>query len=276
MSKDKQIVTKQENPLAVFNADDMADLGSVMSTAIAVDSNMIKHPTLTLTQSLSSQFKAGKAPLGDFYCEMKSKNYGKSPILIPLSVRTTAGYYDKEKESLICSSADSKVNREGVKCVNCPHGEGTYWNNWDAAILKKHNLKKPRCTQAFDYYFLVKEEDGNIDPMPMKYSFRSLSFKAGKSLYNKILMHPNQIPFFNGYILSVEKEPKGNFFIKEGGEKRVALSGDELRLIKDIFLRLNNAIAKGLVKDEYDEAHNAEPSNEENDIEFDNSFPEEM
>jgi len=290
MVKEKQIATTvKQNQVSIFEGSDMGDVASMLSSSMQVSATEISRPTLTLTQSLSKAFKSGNAKTGEFYCDMKSENYGSSPILIPLMVTQNAGYYDKDKEELLCSALGKGrepnmfVNRDGVKCSNCPFGAGTYFGNWDEKTLKAQGLKKPRCQLSYDFFFLIKKEDGTIDPLPMKFSFRSMSYKAGRSLFNKLNTHPRinagdksiPIPFYYGYILGLEKEPRGNYFIKEKSEQRVVLTPEDMATLKPVFMSFMKAVDAGAIDTSFD----AKPSDDDiieqsdNDIEIDNSFP---
>lgn len=274
----KQIQKKESNALSVLNEDMLKELGDISATAISVREDSVRYPKLNLIQALSKPFKAGQAQLKHFYCDMKSKDYGENPTLIPLYIQQSAGWYDKDQEKLVCSSEDTYKNQDGVSCQSCPHGN--YWNDWDGARAK--GLKRPKCSLAFNVYFLVKEEDGTIDGVPMQFSFRVISYKAGQSLLNKIRMHPHGIPCLFGYKLKVETEKQGNFFIKEGGEIKVELTNEDLNIVIPVFKKINEMIRDRKIENSFfdndDEQDSAEVVSKQNEVnqDIDISFPEEM
>ena len=263
MSKENKIEVKKESSVAAFDQSQLAELGSIAAGANNVRPEFQKIPTLSLQNSLSESFKAGKSKIGSFFCEMKEKDYGPNPTVIPLYVSNSAGYYD---DKLICSSKDTITNRDGVKCSSCPHG--VYWNDWAGAKAK--GLTKPECAVAFDYFFLVKEADGTIDGIPMKASFRSQSFGAGKTLAQKIAMHPKRIPCLFGYELSVEKEKKGNWIVAAGGEKRVVLTKEDMDTVIPIYKQLNEMIKANHIHDDHES--DVYVDKETGEV-FDNTFP---
>jgi len=181
-----QMVKKEESGLVALN-DFKAEMGD--TKLVNIRSEILKIPRLKLTQKMSKAAD-GLAVPGEFSCEVRGENYGSEVKIIPIMIRESASYLNKETSELICRTNDLLKSTNGDLCSNCPHEQN--WADWGNG----DDSKVPECKLSIDVICLV-----NDDLIPMELSFRKMSYKAGKSLCNMVYVDKMGVPFGSQYTL---------------------------------------------------------------------------
>lgn len=234
----KQLQHKQESvDLSVLD-----DFRSEFSDAIKVRKELLRIPRLKLVQTSSPAFKQRQAEEGEFFCEQSGELFGKEVTITPLIMSESSSFIAKDG-MLVCFSPDMITNKDGILCKNCPHGE--YWNDWGT----KESPKNPECKASIDVICLV-----NDNLMPHVFSFRKMSHKTGKVLFNMMAHDIKRIPFGSRYTIKSEKEKRENFeyMIVSKAIKKEALAEDEILKIVPIARQMLDYKRKGAIEVEHD------------------------
>lgn len=241
--------TKEETAIAVKEAgalstDLMGELGEMMQSAgplIQVRQSVIKTPRIKLANDMSKARKSKLAEEGDFFCEAKTKNYGKQITIIPIIISESASLMNAEGK-VLCRSADLVRNHHGVMCSTCPEF-GQYWNDWGT----KEAPKVPQCKTSFDVLCIPYGTDEVVEM-----NFRKMNSKAGRELINMIANSKNKVPFASCYTFKSVPGVSGihNYFKISEDVKRSELAEDELRLILPAVKSLLEAKKHGNIERE--------------------------
>lgn len=219
--------------------------------AVVVRKELIRVPKIKLSQSGSPAVKSGLVSAGEFYCDVKSANYGNKIEFTPIHISESASYM--RKDEIICSSRDLIHNRDGILCKNCPHGK--YWGDWGT----KDNKKIPDCKTSINIIGLI----GN-DPIPVLFSFRKTSSKAGREILNKVVH--SVVPFQFKYVISSKPESDGqnDYFVINPLMEKHPLSLDELKVVNPIARKVLESIKRGEVDQDVDESDDSESARHSN------------
>ena len=227
MSKDKALAVKKSTGL-VFQ-----DLQNEFSESIQVRRDLLEVPRLKLNNAMSQAVNAGLAQVGDFSCLSRGKNYGKEVTIIPLIIKESASFLDKETSEVVCSTHDLVKNLNGFNCNQCPHK--AYWNDWGT----KKEPKVPKCKASIDMIVLI---EGDSDPVEL--NFRKNNHKAGRALLNLIVNDPKKIPFGRKYKLHSQQVPNGKFLYQIVNPSKIEISEISADSLSSIVKIARNLLEK--------------------------------
>lgn len=168
-------------------------------TFVQVRQEIRKIPRLKLGQAMSPAVASGFARPGDFFIELTGQNLGSEVRFIPVLIRESASLVNQAGQK-ICGTRNLITNENGEKCSQCPHN--AYWKDWGT----KENPKTPACKASFDVLGLIEGVD-----IPVVFSFRKESYKAGKVLVDYTSYDPMRVPFGTVYTLKSALKPKDSF-----------------------------------------------------------------
>lgn len=223
----------------------LADMAPHMEGMINVRKEILQVARVKLVQKMSKAVDSGLGVAGEFVCDLRGVNFGKSLQIIPIMASESASllYNSKFPPSknapmeardgqVLCRSNDLIKNLNGVSCVACPFGE--YWNEWSA----NGGMKIPGCKSSIDFVVMVPGYE-----RPFEMNFRKNNMKAGKTLINMMFNDARGVPFASVYTLkpmSMTKDDYKFFSIDPVAIEKRALDNDELRDIIPVARHLSD------------------------------------